>query len=180
MEAALSKFEQNETEVRDPLDAGQYEMKIRNLTPDQMSRRVARYETLRYPPDRYLDSQLPGHERKNYLVVGTGLLVKGGKDPLSAIEISEGFQMSYVKARPGNGPKLHNHDTNETFIALKGTWRVIWGLGEAHSVDLGRYDVCAVPPFVPRRFICLTTDNHEEEGLLMAIQPGNVAKVEFM
>lgn len=157
-----------------------YEMEIQTCTLEQMNRRVARWGQLRYPPDRYPDSQLPGHERKNYLVVGTGLIVDGGKEPMSAIPISEGFQLSYVEARSGNGPKLHNHDTNETFVALKGTWRVIWGLREENSVDLAPLDVCAVPPFVPRRFICVTPAAGDEEGLLMAIQPSNVAKVEFM
>jgi uncharacterized RmlC-like cupin family protein len=113
-------------------------------------------------------------------VVGTGLIVEGGKDPMSAIPISEGFQMSYVTATPGNGPMLHNHDTNETFVAIKGQWRVIWGIGDKHHVDLNELDVCSVPPFVPRRFINLTTGEGREEGLLLTVQPGNVAKVEFV
>jgi mannose-6-phosphate isomerase-like protein (cupin superfamily) len=99
---------------------------------------------------------------------------------MSAIPISEGFQMSYVEAKPGNGPMLHNHDTNETFVAIKGQWRVIWGVGEKHSVDLNPLDVCSVPPFVPRRFINLTPGEGREEGLLLTVQPGNVAKVEYM
>jgi len=113
-----------------------YEMEIRTLSPAEMDKRVARFKDLKYPPDRYPDSLLPGHERKNYLVIGQGLIVEGGKDPLSAIPIHEGFQMSYIEAKPGNGPKLHNHDTNETFVAIKGRWRVIWGLNQEHSVDL--------------------------------------------
>ena len=99
-------------------------MEIRNLTPEQMQKRVARYKSLQYPPDRYPDSQLPGHVRRNYLIVGRGLQVEGGNDPLSAIPINEGFQMSYVEAEPGNGPILHNHDTNETFVAIRGRWYV--------------------------------------------------------
>lgn len=166
--------------VRDPLDVGQYEMEVRVCTPEEMEKRVARFDQLQCPPDRYPDSQLAGHQRKNYLVVGTGILVKGGNDPMSAIKISEGFQLSYGKMRPGNGPKLHNHDTNETFVAIKGTWRVIWGLDEANAIDLRPLDVCAIPPFVPRRFVCLTAEKGEEEGLLMAIQPGNTPHSEFM
>lgn len=157
-----------------------YEMEIRTATPEEMNRRVARFDKLQAPPDRYPDSQLPGHERRNYLVIGTGLVVEGGKDPLSAIPVREGFQMSYVEARPGNGPKLHNHDTNETFVALKGRWRVIWGLGELHSVDLEPLDVCAVPAFVPRRFINLTPAEGSDVGLLLSVQPGNTPRVEFM
>lgn len=157
-----------------------YEMPIRELTPQQMQSRVARFKKLRYPPDRYPDSQLPGHVRRNYLVIGRGLVVEGGKDPMSAIAIDEGFQMSYVEAEPGNGPKLHNHDTNETFVAIKGRWRVIWGLDEEHSVDLDPLDVCSMPAYTPRRFINLEPGEGSTQGLLLAVQPGNAPNCEFM
>jgi mannose-6-phosphate isomerase-like protein (cupin superfamily) len=155
-------------------------MPIKTLSQEEMKKRVARYKALRYPPDRYPDSQLPGHERKNYLVIGHGLIVEGGKDPMSAIPIDEGFQMSYVEAEPGNGPMLHNHDTNETFIAIRGRWRVIWGMQQENHVDLDPLDVCAVPPFVPRRFINLERGAAGEVGLLMTIQPGNTPRTEFL
>jgi len=45
---------------------------------------------------------------------------------------------------------------------------------------LNPLDVCSVPPFVPRRFINLTPGEGREEGLLLTVQPGNVAKVEYM
>jgi len=156
------------------------QMEIRNLSQEEMLTRVARFKTLKYPPDRYPDSQLPGHERRNYLVVGRGLLVDGGKDPMSAIPIDEGFQMSYVTAEPGNGPMLHNHDSNETFVGIKGRWRVIWGVGEEHHIDLDPLDVCSVPSFVPRRFINLEAAADGETGLLLTIQPGNAPNVEFL
>lgn len=155
-------------------------MAIKTVTPEQMKKRVARYKSLAYPPDRYPDSQLPGHVRKNYLIVGRGLVVDDGKDPLSAIPIDEGFQMSYVEAEPGNGPMLHNHDTNETFVAIRGRWRVIWGRDEEHHVDLDPLDVCAVPPFVPRRFINIERAANGEVGLLLTVQPGNAPNVEFL
>ncbi len=164
----------------DPLDVGQYRMEIRACTPPQMLQRVARFSELKCPPNRYPDSHLPGHERKNYLVVGKGLQMKDAAEPMSAIPIAEGFQLAYATMRPGNGPALHNHDTNETFIALKGTWRVVWGLGQPNSVDLGPQDVCSVPPFVPRTFICLTAEEGEQEGLIMAIIAGDAPNSEFM
>jgi quercetin dioxygenase-like cupin family protein len=155
-------------------------MEVRTLSPQEMLKRVARYKKLKYPPDRYPDSQLPGHERRNYLVVGRGLVVEGGKDPLSAIPIDEGFQMSYVTAEPGNGPMLHNHDSNETFVAIRGRWRVIWGVDEENSIDLDPLDVCSVPPFVPRRFINIERSADGDVGLLLTIQPGNAPNVEFL
>ena len=164
----------------DPLDAGPYQLEIRPCTPAQMEKRVARFRELKYPPDRYPDAHLPGHQRKNYLVVGKGLQVKGAKDPMSAIPVAEGFHLAYASMQPGNGPKLHNHDTNETFVAIKGTWRVVWGVDAANSVEIGPLDVCSVPPFVPRTFICLTAGEGEEEGLIMAIIAGDAPKSEFM
>ena len=155
-------------------------MAIKSVTQDEMKKRVARYKSLTFPADRYPDSQLPGHVRKNYLIVGRGLVVDGGKDPLSAIPIDEGFQMSYVEAEPGNGPMLHNHDSNETFVAIRGRWRVIWGRDEEHHIDLDPLDVCAVPPFVPRRFINIERAANGDVGLLLTVQPGNAPNVEFL
>ncbi len=157
-----------------------YEMPIVDCSPEQMSQRVARFDQLRYPPIRYHDSQLPGNTRKNYLVVGTGLIVPGATDPWSAIPVKEGFQMSFIKAEPGNGPLLHNHDTNETFVCLEGQWKVIWGRHAEHSVVLNKYDVCAVPPYVPRRFECIQPAPGQKESLLQSIQPGDEPKVEWI
>jgi hypothetical protein len=39
---------------------------------------------------------------------------------MPAIAIAEGFNLGYCKARPGKGPLMHNHDTNETFIPMTG------------------------------------------------------------
>lgn len=158
----------------------EYRMPIVEYTPEQMAPRVARFDKLKYPPNRYHDSQLPGNARKNYLVVGTGLIAEGSTDPMSAIPVSEGFQMSYIKAVPGNGPMLHNHDTNETFICLEGKWKVIWGRNAEHSVILNKYDVCAIPPYVPRRFECVEPAPGQTEGLLQSIQPGNRPEVEWI
>ncbi len=155
-------------------------MAVKPVSMEQMLKRVARYKKLVFPPQRYPDSQLPGHERRNYLVVGTGLVVDGGNDPLSAIPINEGFTLSYVEATPGNGPKLHNHDTNETFIAVKGRWRVIWGEKADQHVDLDHMDLCSVPPFVPRRFVNITEGDPNEYGLLISIQAGDQPKAEFL
>jgi len=155
-------------------------MRIDDYTPEQMDKRVARFDKLKYPPTRYHDSQLPGHARKNYLVVGTGLIAEGATDPWSAIPVAEGFQMSYIKAVPGNGPMLHNHNTNETFICLEGKWKVIWGRHQENSVLLDKYDVCSVPPFVPRRFECVEPQAGHEEGLLQSIQSGDRAEVEWV
>lgn len=160
--------------------ANQVSMAVHTCSDHQMRQRVARYAELQCPSNRYPDSLEPGHERKNYLVVGQGLKVAGAQAPMSAIPVAEGFQLAYATMRPGNGPKLHNHDSNETFVALKGHWRVIWGLDAAQSLDLAPFDVCAVPAYVPRRFICLSAAPGEVEGLIMAILSGDTPRSEFV
>ena len=85
--------------------------------------------------------------------------------------------MTYDPSAPGNGPILHNHDSNETFVAIRGRWRVIWGRHEEHHVDLDPLDVCSVPPFVPRRFINVEAAADGQVGLLLTIQPGNAPNV---
>ena len=99
---------------------------------------------------------------------------------MPAISISEGFNLGYCKARPGKGPLMHNHDTNETFIPMTGRWRCEWNEGEAmESVDLDPYDVISFPPGVARRFMNVTYDEPGKEHLLMFVIGGNQPLAEF-
>ena len=43
---------------------------------------------------------------------------------------------------------MHNHDTNETFIPMTGTWRASWEdeNGKVEYVDLGPFDVVRSRP----------------------------------
>ena len=82
------------------------------------------------------DSKMPGCERTLFNVIGFQPPHDGGgavtspvgadASELAAIKISEGFNLGYCKAKPGHGPEMHNHDTNETFIPMTGTWRASW------------------------------------------------------
>ena len=73
---------------------------------------------------------------------------------LAAIPISEGFNLGYCRAKPGKGPMMHNHDTNETFIPMTGVWRCSWEneAGKVEFVDLNPLDVISFPPGAIRRF----------------------------
>src|SRR5207247_1396963 len=104
------------------------------------------------------DSHMPGCERTLYSVIGfqppqgegdaVTSPVGGDASRLAAIPISEGFNLGYCRARPGHGPMMHNHDTNETFIPMTGTWRASWEneKGEVEHVDLDPLDVVSFPP----------------------------------
>jgi mannose-6-phosphate isomerase-like protein (cupin superfamily) len=163
---------------------------IRAWTREEMLKRVARFRQLKGSDGGLPDSKLPECRRKLYAVIGfqppmsEGAAVTSpvGQDAsaMPAISIAEGFNLGYCKARPGKGPLMHNHDTNETFIALTGRWRCEWNEGDAMEyVDLDPYDVISFPVGVARRFMNVTYDEPGKEHLLMFIIGGDQPRAEF-
>src|SRR5688500_3021366 len=163
---------------------------IRAWSREEMMKRVARFKQLKGSDGGLPDSKLPECRRKLYAVIGFQPPVSGsaavtspvGQDASSmpAISIAEGFNLGYCKAKPGKGPLMHNHDTNETFIALTGRWRCEWNEGQAmQSVDLEPYDVISFPVGVARRFMNVTYREPGKEHLLMFIIGGNQPQAEF-
>jgi mannose-6-phosphate isomerase-like protein (cupin superfamily) len=163
---------------------------IRTWRREEMMRRVARFKKLKGSDGGLPDSPLPECRRKLYAVIGfappqsdsQAVTSPVGQDASSmpAISIAEGFNLGYCKARPGKGPLMHNHDTNETFIAMTGRWRCEWNEGaEKQHVDLEPYDVISFPVGVARRFMNVTYDEPGKEHLLMFIIGGDQPQAEF-
>jgi len=163
---------------------------IRTVGREEMLERVARFRKLKGSDGGLPDSPLPECRRKLYAVIGfqkpnatsEAITSPVGDDASSmpAIGIAEGFNLGYCKAKPGKGPLMHNHDTNETFIAMTGRWRCEWNEGEAMEyVDLAPYDVISFPVGVARRFMNVTWDEPGKEHLLMFIIGGNQPQAEF-
>jgi len=163
---------------------------IRAWSRDEMMKRVARFRELKGSDGGLPDSKLPECRRKLYAVIGFQPPMQEGPavtspvgadaSAMPAISIAEGFNLGYCKARPGKGPLMHNHDTNETFIPMTGRWRCEWNEGEAlQHVDLGPYDVISFPTGVARRFMNVTYDEPGREHLLMFIIGGNQPQAEF-
>jgi mannose-6-phosphate isomerase-like protein (cupin superfamily) len=163
---------------------------IRNWTRPEMLKRVARFSKLKGSDGGLPDSPLPECRRKLYAVIGfqspnsteKSVTSPVGDDASSmpAIPIAEGFNLGYCKAQPGKGPLMHNHDTNETFIAITGRWRCEWNEGAAKEhVDLAPLDVISLPVGVARRFMNVTYDEPGREHVLMFIIGGNQPQAEF-
>jgi quercetin dioxygenase-like cupin family protein len=163
---------------------------IRNWSRAEMLKRVARFKDLKGSDGGLPDSPLPESRRKLYAVIGfqppetdsAAATSPVGDDASSmpAIAISEGFNLGYCKAKPGKGPLMHNHDTNETFIAMTGKWRCEWNEGEAREfVDLDPLDVISFPTGVARRFMNVTYGEPDKEHILMFIIGGNQPQAEF-
>ena len=163
---------------------------IRTWTRAEMMKRVARFKDLKGSDGGLPDSTLPESRRKLYAVIGfqppmsdnaaTTSPVGSDASAMPAISIAEGFNLGYCKAKPGRGPLMHNHDTNETFIPMTGKWRCEWNEGEAMEfVDLKPSDVISFPPGVARRFMNVTYDEPGKEHLLMFVIGGDQPQAEF-
>ena len=163
---------------------------IRIWTRAEMMKRVARFKKLKGSDGGLPDSKLPECRRKLYAVIGfqppmsdnaaTTSPVGANASAMPAISIAEGFNLGYCKAKPGKGPLMHNHDTNETFIAMTGKWRCEWNEGEQMEyVDLDPYDVISFPVGVARRFMNVTYHEPNQEHLLMFIIGGDQPQAEF-
>lgn len=157
-----------------------------------MMKRVARFKDLKGSDGGLPDSKMPGCERFLYNVIGfqppetddnAAATSPVGDDAarLSAIPISEGFNLGFCKAKPGHGPMMHNHDTNETFIPMTGVWRCSWEneRGQVESVDLNPLDVISFPPGAIRRFENVKAADNGEEAILMFVIGGDGPKAEF-
>jgi quercetin dioxygenase-like cupin family protein len=164
---------------------------IRVWTRGEMMKRVARFRALRGSDGGLPDSDVPEARRTLYNVIGfqppqekqnaaTTSPVGDDASAMAAIPISEGFNLGYCRAKPGQGPLMHNHDTNETFIAMTGRWRCEWNEGDAKEhVDLDPLDVISLPVGVARRFMNVTYDEPDREHILMFVIGGNAPQAEF-
>lgn len=158
---------------------------------DEMMKRVARFKDLKGFDGGLPDSYMPGCERTLYNVIGfqppedaggqVNSPVGSQASELAAIKIQEGFNLAYCRAKPGRGPMMHNHDTNETFIPMTGTWRASWETpeGKVEHVDLGPLDVVSFPPGAIRRFENVTPGDPNAEHILMVVIGGDEPKAEF-
>ena len=169
----------------------QEQLPRKRVARKDMMKRVARFSKLKGFDGGLPDSNMPGCERTLFNVIGFqpptgergGMQSPVGADAarMAAIKISEGFNLGYCKALPGKGPMLHNHDTNETFIAMTGTWRASWEneKGKLEHVDLKSLDVISFPPGANRRFMNVTKGSKSKESVLMFVIGGDAPRAEF-
>jgi mannose-6-phosphate isomerase-like protein (cupin superfamily) len=158
-------------------------------TREQMMLRVARFAELEGYDGGLPDSRYPGSERVIYNLMGfqppedaTVVSPVGAEAAAKAgIRVQEGFNIGYAECVSGNGPLMHNHDTNETFIPITGKWEFQWEVdGKVESVTLGPLDAISMPAGVNRRFVNVTENaDPSETNIVMGIIGGDTPGAEF-
>lgn len=129
-----------------------------NPSVAEMEARVARFKHL-VPTDDYVDSGIPGCERTTYRVLG--------QMPAAPLQ-AEDFHLNIVRCEPGKAAPLHNHLTQEVFVALTGRWEVFWGPQGERRLVLEALDTVSIPPGVSRGF----RNIGHEASLLMGMASG--------
>ena len=147
---------------------------------------VARFGDLKRCDTGLPDMALPEGQRAFYNVLGFDQPKEAGqfspfgdatKAPIS--HLKAGFGLSFIAAKPGKGVLMHTHDTVETFMVMKGTWKMEWegDKGNEHVV-LEPLDFIAIPVGVHRRFECVKPAEGEAEGLLLGMIGGDAPAAE--
>jgi quercetin dioxygenase-like cupin family protein len=159
---------------------------LRDYSREEMQARIARFADLKGFSSGFRDNVLPNTLRTLINVIGFDAPKEGFGSPVgadasraSAIQIQEGFNLAYVRCKPGNGPVMHNHDTNETFVPMTGRWRCSWNEENTQSADLDPLDVISFPPGVARRFENITQGEADKEHVLMVIVAGTAPGTEI-
>ena len=162
---------------------------IKTLNRDDMNKRIAFFSNQKGSKLGLPDSKLPECTRELINIIGFEPPKGNSKhvSPLGndnammpAINISEGFNLAFCRCKPGKGPLMHNHDTNETFMPITGKWRCEWNEGdELEFVDLDPCDVISFPPGSARRFMNITKGEDNIDHLLLVVIAGDAPKAEF-
>ena len=135
-----------------------------NPTVAEMEARTARFTALQ-PTGDYQDAAIPGCERTTYRVLGA----QPGA-PLAA----EDFHLNIVRCEPGKSAPLHNHLTQEVFVALSGRWEVFWGPAGERSLVLEQWDTISIPPGVSRGFRNVAPEPSFLMGMASGRDPGQI------
>lgn len=162
---------------------------IKTLNRDDMNKRIAFFSNQKGSKLGLPDSKLPECTRELINIIGFEPPKGNSKhvSPLGndnammpAINISEGFNLAFCRCKPGKGPLMHNHDTNETFMPITGKWRCEWNEGvDLDFVDLDPCDVVSFPPGSARRFMNITEGEDNIDHLLLVVIAGDAPKAEF-
>lgn len=153
----------------------------------EMARCVARFPDLQRCSTGLPDMKLPECERSFLNVLGFSqprgegrYSPFGDKAQAAVSHLRAGFGMAFVSARPGKGVLMHTHDTVETFMVMRGKWKLEWETaGGTESVLLEPLDFIACPVGVQRRFECVEAAPGETEGLLLGVIGGNEPAAEI-
>lgn len=120
-----------------------------NVTSEEMEARVARWGKVKPYSNTFIESRIPGFDKRLYKLINRGVLENKGVEP--AIAGSHRFGVTLVEVPVGMGANLHAHETEEVFFPLNGKMIVTYG-DKGDEILLNQWDCISVPIGLMRGF----------------------------
>ncbi len=146
-------------------------MKTIKVTPEEMGRRIARFNTMEpYQQQLERTNGIPAAVLEKLaahnvfpILVPAGYKGRSANAPLKG---APGLIVALAACPPGDGPALHCHETTiENFFVVNGRFRVKWGDAGEDSIVMEQHDFLSVPPGVCRTFINIS----DQPGMMLAM-----------
>jgi quercetin dioxygenase-like cupin family protein len=97
-----------------------------DISPEEMeATRIARWGKVAPYGETFIESRLPGFNKRLYKLINRGVLENKGVEP--AIKGAHRFGVTLIEVPVGQGANLHSHKTEEVFFPLNGKMIVVWG-----------------------------------------------------
>lgn len=142
--------------------------KLRHWSPQDMRRRCASEEDLRWSARAFVCNGLPGGNAELAQVIGYGMTEDRDQPPTIAGPHS--FSLAWLRAAPGEGVLRHRHDHSQVLLVHSGRWKVVLNEGaEEVAVELEASDTLSVPAGAWRSFQVIS----EEPGRVAVINGGD-------
>jgi len=132
------------------------------VSPAAVTRRVVRFKEVPSLESAYEETQLPAHQRVLYRYFGNQ--ASDAKDMPPAVE-GISLNVALVTADPGKGAPLHDHECEEIFVVMRGTFEVSLGEDGEETAVLHEWDAISVPSGIHRAW----RNVGPPDGCLMAI-----------
>jgi len=140
------------------------------VSPAEVKRRLVRFKELPSLQHAYEETQLPAHQRVLYRYFGNQ--ASDAKDVPPAVE-GISLNVALVTADPGKGAPLHDHEREEIFVVMRGTFEVSFGENGEERVVLNEWDAISVPSGIHRAWPNLGPP----DGRIMAILGAGTAEL---
>ncbi|MBO6781720.1 MAG: cupin domain-containing protein [Alphaproteobacteria bacterium] len=147
-------------------------MKTVDITPDAMARHIARFAKLKPIENDYAEREgVPPEALRMIAADRIYTIVSEGAAPGAAVG-GGGISVYVLDCPPGDGPAIHAHvETHESFMCLRGRFRIRYGDHGRFETILDENDFIAVPPGVMRQFENVSETENATLLVIIAGQP---------
>lgn len=148
--------------------------RLHRYTEEEFATRVVRAKDRIWTEHPFLTSTLSGGRAQLSLVIGYGMTEARHSAP--RITDPHSFNLSWLRATPGEGMLTHRHNATQVLTVRSGRWQVDVNTGDhEQSIEMGPRDSFSVPTGAWRKMTLLDgpPDVGEQYGELLVVNGGD-------